>query len=596
MTARVPLRPMARILDARRRGADPDRIEKENLRQRHEELRDRLRIKAEQRLLIAIVLTILLFSGLGFRVTQLALTPVAEDPVNSHTDLVALRGDLLDRRGTVLATNLPTRSLYADPNLILNHVAAARALAGLFPDLDEDTLRARLAPDRSMVFLKDELSLAQQQAVNDIGDPGLKLGYREMRLYPNGPVAAHVLGAVQYGMKGTSGAELKGVDGVEAWFDAALSDPARQGAPIRLSLDLRLQVIMEEVLAAGMDRLGAVGAAAVLMDVETGEVLAMASLPDFDPNARPDKTPADDRGTGPLFNRAAQGVYELGSVVKTLTYAWALERGIVTPDMIIDTRAPLQIGPDKINDAGRHDTSMPAEQVLVESSNVGTARIARAADPDFMPEMLDAFGLLTPTGIELPKARAARSSLPDTLRPIRVATMSYGQGMHTSVLHIATAYAAIANGGRRVTPTLLADGGEGMGDRIVSEATARHVLNALRRVVVEDKGTANFARLPGYDIGGKTGTAKKYDPKTGRYFDDRYLNTFAQVFPVAEPKYVLVVTLDEPEYVRPAGVERYAGWTAVPVAAEITRRIAPVIGLRPSIEPRGELALTASGN
>lgn len=596
MTARVPLRPMARILDARRRGADPDRIEKENLRQRHEELRDRLRIKAEQRLLIAIVLSILLFSGLGFRVTQLALTPVAGEPVTSRTDLVALRGDLLDRHGTVLATNLPTRSLYADPNLILDHVAAARALAGLFPDLEEDKLRARLAPDRSMVFLKDELSLAQQQAVNDIGDPGLKLGYREMRLYPNGPVAAHVLGAVQYGMKGTSGAELKGVDGVEAWFDAALSDPAREGAPIRLSLDLRLQVIMEEVLAAGMDRLGAVGAAAVLMEVETGEVLAMASLPDFDPNARPDKTPADDKGTGPLFNRAAQGVYELGSVVKTLTYAWALERGIVTPEMIIDTRAPLQIGPDKISDAGRHDTSMPAEQVLVESSNVGTARIARAAEPEFMPEMLDAFGLLTPTGIELPKARAARSSLPDTLRPIRVATMSYGQGMHTSVLHIATAYAAIANGGRRVTPTLLADGGEGLGDRIVSEDTARHVLNALRRVVVEDKGTANFARLPGYDIGGKTGTAKKYDPKTGRYFDDRYLNTFAQVFPVADPKYVLVVTLDEPEYVRPAGVERYAGWTAVPVAAEITRRIAPVIGLRPSIEPRGELALTASGN
>lgn len=581
MTAHAPMRPTPRIQDARR----------------HDELRERLQSRAEQRLLIALVLTLVLFSLLGVRVARLALSEAEINPGGAGVKVMTVRRDVVDRHGTVLATNLPTRSLYADRSAFFDPRQAARGLAALFPDMDATDLERRFSDRRkSTIFLKDELSVAQQDAVRSIGEPGLKLGHRDIRLYPNGAVAAHVVGAVRDGLKDHAGAEIKGTAGVEAWFDAELTAPAKADLPLRLSLDLRLQVIVEEVLGNGMAWSGAIGAGAVLMEVDTGEVLALASLPDFDPNARPVAPDPEKAADHPLFNRAAQGVYELGSIMKTLTYAWALENGAITPETIMDTRSPLVVPGAKLTDAGRHRPRMSAEDMLVESSNVGTGRLAIAQGPAFMEGMLDAFGLLDPTGLNLPEARRAKGRLPEKWREVGLATVSYGHGFSTSLMHMATAYGTIANGGRAVRPTLLAGGGDGLGDRVVSEQTAAHVLRALQRVVDDEAGTANFGHIPGYAIGGKTGTARKVNPDGPGYLDGVYLSSFVSVFPIDDPKYVLAVMLDSPEIIA-LGKRRFeAGWTAVPVAAEITRRMLPVVGLRPSIEPGGGLALTAAGN
>ena len=590
---RTPLRPLARVLRARERGEDPSRIEAENLRLRNEANADRARARAEGRLLLLGLAFTVAFGAVGVRMGALAATVPDEQRVAAEGRAInGQRADILDRNGRVLATNFATHALYAQPRQMIEPDRAARELAAIFPDLDEERLKKDFNGSRSFVWVRKRISPEQMQMVHDIGSPGLLFGPREMRLFPNGPVAAHILGGARFDNEGVSSADVVGTAGVERLFDARLRDPAQASAPLKLSLDLTVQAATEEVLAGGMALMNAKGAASVLMDVHTGEVLALASLPDFDPNTRPTPLTKGDRSDDPLFNRAVQGLYELGSTFKIFTVAQAMELGQVNPTTLIDTKGPLMFGRQRIRDFHRMDPQMTVEDVIAESSNVGTARIALNIGANRQREFLAGLGLTDPTGIELTEAASGKPLLPPRWGEVTTATVSYGHGISVSPLHLAQAYATIANGGRLVTPTLLA-GGSVPGVQVMRPEVARRSVAMLRRVVTE--GTASMGDVAGYEVAGKTGTADKPKP-TGGYYSDRTITTFASVFPASDPKYVLIVTLDEPVQTIGDEPKRTAGWTAVPVAAEMIRRIAPLLGLRPAIEPVDTAGVTLTAN
>lgn len=580
---RTPLRPLARILSARSRGENPDAIERENIRLRHEEMRDRMRLRAESRLLFVGVMFVIGFSMVGARMSVLASSDVAEPLASaSSAKIVAQRANIVDRNGRVLATNLITNSLYAQPHQMVEPKRAAEELVKIFPDLDKAKLEKDFTGTRKFLWIKKKLSPEQLQLVHDIGEPGLLFGPREMRLYPNGRLASHVLGGASFGREGVHSAEVIGTAGVEKAFDEYLRDPARDGAALQLSIDTTLQSAARRVLYGGMKLMNAKGATSVLMDVRTGEILSMVSLPDFDPNARPLPLVKGDPSDSPLFNRAVQGVYELGSTFKIFAVAQALELGIVNPATMIETKGPMVWGKYRIRDFHNYGPKLSVTDVVVKSSNIGTAKVALDIGSKRQKEFLSSLGFFEPTPVELIEAPYAKPLIPKKWSEIVTMTASYGHGLAASPLHLAAAYASIVNGGTKVSPTLLKRSAVATGPRVISERTSAQARLMLREAV--ERGTASFARVDGYAIGGKTGTADK-PKRTGGYHKEKVISTFAAAFPIDRPKYVLVVTLDEPVETSGTKPRRTAGWTAVPVAAEMIRRMAPLLGLRPEIEP-----------
>ncbi|MFP1644072.1 peptidoglycan D,D-transpeptidase FtsI family protein [Pontitalea aquivivens] len=591
---RTPLRPLARILDARARGENPDAIERENIRLRGEATRDRARARAEGRLLVMAALFLAGFVTVGTRMGMLAAVEPQEPQLASSGEaILAQRADILDRNGRVLATNLVTHALYAQPMMMVDPVGTADKLVDIFPDLDRDRLVRDFTGGRKFLWIRKKISPEQMQAVHDIGDPGLLFGPREMRLYPNGALAAHIMGGASFGREGVDSAEVIGVAGVEKAFDGWLRDPANAGAPLRLSIDLTVQAAMEEVLYGGMKLMDAKGATGILMEVATGEIVAMASLPDFDPNNRPAPLTKGDASDSPLFNRAVQGVYELGSTFKIFAVAQALDMGLVNPQTMIETKTPMYFGKHRIKDFRNYGPQLSVTQVIAKSSNVGTARIATMIGGEAQQDFLRRMGFFEPTTVELAEAPTGRPLLPPRWGELVTLTVSYGHGMSASPLHLAAGYAMLANGGRRVTPTLIHGAARPPGEQIVRPEVARQAVDMMRKVVTE--GTASFGEVAGYQVAGKTGTAEKPKPGGG-YWDERNINTFASVFPASDPKYVLIVSMDEAVDTSGSEPRRTAGWTAVPVAAEVVRRTAPLLGLRPLPEPAEPGAITLVRN
>ncbi|MCL7464391.1 penicillin-binding protein 2 [Phaeovulum sp. NW3] len=591
---RTPLRPLARILDARAKGENPDAIERENIRLRGEATRDRARARAEGRLLVMAALFLAGFVTVGTRMGMLAAVEPQEPQLASSGEaILAQRADILDRNGRVLATNLVTHALYAQPMMMVDPVGTADKLAGIFPDLDRDRLVRDFTGGRKFLWIKKKISPEQMQAVHDIGDPGLLFGPREMRLYPNGALAAHIMGGASFGREGVDSAEVIGVAGVEKAFDGWLRDPANAGAPLRLSIDLTVQAAMEEVLYGGMKLMDAKGATGILMEVATGEIVAMASLPDFDPNNRPAPLTKGDASDSPLFNRAVQGVYELGSTFKIFAVAQALEMGLVNPQTMIETKTPMYFGKHRIKDYRNYGPQLTVTDVIAKSSNVGTARIATMIGGEAQQDFLRRMGFFESTKVELAEAPTGRPLLPPRWGELVTLTVSYGHGMSASPLHLAAGYAMLANGGRRVTPTLIHGAAPTPGEQIIRPEVARQAVDMMRKVVTE--GTASFGEVAGYQVAGKTGTAEKPKPGGG-YWDERNINTFASVFPASDPKYVLIVSMDEAVDTSGSEPRRTAGWTAVPIAAEVVRRTAPLLGLRPVPEPADPEAITLVRN
>lgn len=580
---RTPLRPLARILPARDKGENPDNIERENIHRRHQDMQQKARVRAEGRLLVMAVAFFCAFAVVGGRMALMATT-VPTEPLASASGaaIAAQRADIVDRKGRILATNFETHSLYAQPPQMIDPESAAKGLVSIFPDLDEKDLLEDFTGKRKFLWIKRKISPEQKQAVHDLGDPGLLFGPREMRLYPNGKLAAHVMGGASFGKEGVSSAEVIGVAGVEKQFDSYLRDPANGAKPLQLSLDLTVQAAAEQVLYGGMKLMSAKGATSILMDVYTGEVISVVSLPNFDPNARPRPPTEGDPSDSALFNRSVQGVYELGSTFKIFTAAQAVDLGLVNPDTMIDIRGPLRWGKFRIKDFKNYGNTMTVSKIIVKSSNIGTARLAQQIGIKRQKQFLAALGMFDPTPFEISEARTGKPLLPKQWSELSTMTISYGHGLSVSPMHLAAGYATIANGGYYVSPTILKQDGPQLGPRVLSEGASAAARKMLRKVVTE--GTASFGEVPGYAVGGKTGSADKPKPRGG-YYEDKLISTFASLFPAHDPKYVLIVTLDEPSIYTLGETRRTAGWTAVPVAAEMIGRIAPLLGLRPEIEP-----------
>ncbi len=589
---RIAVRPLSRILPARIRGEDPGKIEKENLKIRHERMRDYERVRSNIRLLLIIVMFACIYTAIGARFAMLASVQPAEPIAQSNNvSIFAQRADIVDRKGRILATNLETYALYVETRHLIDPLSTAHKLADLFDDLNAKDLYSEFTGKKKFLWIKKKLSPEQMQAVHDIGDPGLRFGPRETRLYPNGALASHILGGASFGKEGVHSAEIVGVAGIEKTFDQQLRDPLQSKKPLKLTIDLSIQAAVEHVLEGGVRLLNAKGAAAILMEVDTGHIISLASLPDFDPNHRPGLPVRGAAAESPLFNKAIQGVYDLGSTFKIFTVAQAMELGVVDPKTKVNTKGPIRIGGYKINDYRNNGPELPVWEVITKSSNLGTARIAKLIGPEKQREFLSSLGFATHTSIEMIEAKGGKPLWPKRWNELETMTISYGHGISITPLHLATGYAMLANGGRLVKPTIIEGVKSDLGPRVISKEVAHNSLAMLRGVVLG--GTASIADVSGYFVGGKTGTADKPSAQGG-YDQEKNITSFASIFPIDEPKYVLVVALDEAQDTSGPEPKRTAGWTAVPVSAEIIARVAPLLGLRPKFNNNSNLSVTLS--
>ena len=467
---------------------------------------------------------------------------------------------ITDRKGNILAIDIATASLYGDPAKIADIDQVASALAAVLP-VEQHRLRARLDnPDRRFAWLSRYLTPQQQAQVHDLGLPGIGFRREYRRVYPHGELFSHVLGYANI--------DNQGLAGFEKFLDQN-NPPTVADNSVALSLDLQAQHVLRDELMAAMQEFRARGAAACLMDVHTGEIVALVSLPDFDPN-HPMKSPPRAR-----FNQATLGVYEPGSVFKSFTTAMALEANGLRPEDVFDVRAPLRIAGFSIKDFHPAERPLNIAEILTHSSNIGAAQLALQVHEEAHREFWQRLGLLQAAQLEIPEIGAPL--LPKKWGDIERATIAFGYSVSVSPLQLASATASLVNGGYRVAPTLLRRSEPAPQTRILSEETSFAMRGMLRQVV--RVGTGRKADVEGYPVLGKTGTAEKIS--AGRYDKNRHRNFFLSAFPAPEPRYSLIVMLDEPKGHKGTFGYATAGWTAAPVTGRIIARVAPLLGLRP---------------
>lgn len=519
------------------------------------------------RLLFAGGIFLLLFGLVAWRLVTVTLVPgtvqeARARPVAEAT-MPTLRAGITDRNGILLATTLPTVNLHANAKQVRNPEDAAKRLAQVLPEIDPDKTLERLKSGASFVYLYRNLTPGQQFEVNRLGIPGLAFENGERRVYPQGDLFSHVVGMTDI--------DNHGISGVERRFDERLA----KGRQVRLSLDIRVQTALAGILKDAVATYQAAGAAGIVQDVQTGEVIALVSMPDFDPN----RNETLDRDTA--FNRATLGVYEMGSVFKIFNTAIALESGKIHLDDRFDS-TPVKIAKYTIHDihAMKHWVTVP--EILIHSSNAGSARMAMEFGADLQRSYLSRLGMFAPAAVELPEVGAPQVP-PAPWGQITVATVSFGHGISVSPLQVTTAASTLVNGGIFRPATLLARGRDEAdpGSRVISETTSQAMRRLMRMVVTE--GSGRRAEVPGFRVAGKTGTAEKV--VNGRYSHTAVLASFLAVFPADAPRYTLLVSLDDPKGIPATSNLTTAGMNAAPTAGKAIAAIAPMLGLVPGPDP-----------
>lgn len=473
--------------------------------------------------------------------------------------MVEQRRAIHDRNGVLLASSAPTRSLYAHPHDVANPEAVVHILAKHIPDLNRRVLLRRLSSDAKFVWLKRHLTPEEQEALLWSGIPGVHLHDDYRRIYPHGHLFSHVLGYTDV--------DGKGIAGVEQSFNDRLSN-THADESLRLSMDIRLQRSMRNALVDAMGHFQAVAATGAIFHIPTAQARAMVSLPDYDPN-HPMASPGDAR-----FNRLSVGQYELGSLFKVLSTAMALEHGNLNIRDGFDTSEPIRFKANTIRDYHGKKRWLSVPEILTYSSNIGTVKMVKAAGMEHQREFLRGLGMFSRVGIEL-EERVVPTT-PDHWRPIKQATISYGHGIAVTPLHLIQAMLAVNSGGVYRDMTLL-DGTTKPGRRLISEDTARQV-NQMMRAVVK-YGTAKLANVPGYAVGGKTGTANKV--KAGHYEADKKRSSLVAAFPMPKPEYLIFVMLDEPKGTKETFNYATGGWVAAPVVGRVVREMGHLLGIPP---------------
>ncbi len=489
-----------------------------------------------------------------------------EKPAIAATPRIgALRGTIVDRNGELMATSLRMASVYADATLVRDPAALAKQLAKILTGEKEKDLLTKLASKRKFIWIARNITPRQVQAINTMGEPSLSFQDESRRIYPHGNLTSHILGYTDV--------DGIGIAGIEKSYQKQLAEGEED---LHLTIDLRIQHLLHRELSAAMKTFSAKAAIGAVMDVNNGEIIAMVSLPDFDPY-HPAAASDDSK-----FNRATLGVFEMGSTMKLFPVAAALDRGIANFGTTYDARVPIRFGRHTINDYHAEKRVMTLTEVFLHSSNIGTARMAQSLGETGLRDFYQKLGFLDRVPLDLPERGAPL--YPRPWREIHTLTASYGHGIAVTPVHLLRAASALTNGGTMVEPTLtLHDNAQApKGARIVSEETSRRIRDLLEIVVAG--GTGRKAAVEGYGVGGKTGTA---DKTLGRgYNRNARLSSFIGVFPIEEPRYVVLATIDEPQPTKETYGYATGGWTAAPVVGRVIEQMAPLYHIAPHVPTR----------
>ena len=525
-----------------------------------------------------VVALVLGFGLVGGRLVQLGMV-VPDNTIEGQARdaITATRPPILDRNGLEMAVDIRVPSLYAEPRRIIDVEEAVRGIRSVLPDLSEDWLRRRLTGDKGFVWVQRELSPAIQDRIMGLGIPGIEFLTESKRFYPGMSEASHILGSTNV--------DNQGIAGIERQMDhedlALLQDLglARGNAltPVNLSVDMRVQHVMHEQLVDAMTRYSAIAAAGVMMDIHTGEIIALASIPDFNPNVPASALVKDS------FNRITAGIFEPGSIFKTVTMAAALNSGAVSINDQFDARYGIRFGRFTIDDFHGKHRVLSVPEIYKYSSNIGTIRVMQAMGKDNYRAFLSTMGFDARVPFELPEMRLP--TVPKELSEVGAATASFGHGLSVSPLHMVTAYAAFVNGGNYIAPTLfkrdLAEA-EPLYRRVISESASTDIRYLMRLNALEGSGTYMNKESLGYRVGGKTGTAEKV--VDGRYSSTKVTNFFGSAFPMDNPRYAMIIMVDEPKRENER-MGTTAGFNAGMVTGRIVQRVAPMLGIAPDFAP-----------
>ncbi len=534
----------------------------------------------KSRVYLALFGFVMVYSLIAGRLIMLGLTDIGPESsyISAQDSVAASRPNLIDRNGEILATDIRTASLYAEPRKIIDVDEAIEGLGGVLPELRSETVRKRLSSRAGFIWLKRELTARQKQEIHNLGIPGIGFLEENKRFYPGGATASHIVGAVNVDNQGISGMELA-MD--REWLGDIQSLGFTKGRPLEpvaLSVDLRAQHVVRDELSKSMERFKAIAAVGIVLDVKTGEVVAMSSLPDYDPN---DRAEALDPNR---LNRSTAGVYEMGSVFKGFTVAMALDSGKVGINDSFDATRPIRAGGRTINDFHGKRRILSVPEVFIYSSNIGTIKMMQSVGIEAQQEFFGRLGLTKRVDTELPENAAPL--LPPKWNELAAMTISFGHGISVTPMQTAVAAAALVNGGTLIPPTFYPRSQEQaakLGKKVISERVSGMIRYLFRLNVLS--GSGRRAKVPGYVVGGKTGTAEKIE--NGRYVNNKRRNSFLSAFPMDDPRYVVLVVLDEPKPEKP-GVGATAGMNAAPTVAAIIRRIAPMLGVMPRFGEGGE--------
>lgn len=525
-----------------------------------------------------ILALVLGFGLVSARLVQLGMVvPDSTIEGQARDVITATRPPILDRNGLEMAVDIRVPSLYAEPRRIIDVEEAVRKIRTVLPDLSETWLRNRLTGDKGFVWVQRELSPAIQDRIMRLGIPGVEFLTESKRFYPGMSEASHILGSTNIDNQGISGIE-RHMDGEDVALLQELGLARGNAlAPVELSIDMRVQHVMHEQMMDAMTRYQAIAAAGVMMDIHTGEIIALASVPDFNPNEPASALVKDS------FNRITAGIFEPGSIFKTVTLAGALSSGAVSINDQFDARFGVRFGRFTIGDFHGKHRILSLPEVYKYSSNIGTIRVMQAMGKDAFREFLTTMGFDARVPFELPEMRLP--TVPKQLSEVGAATASFGHGLSVSPLHMVTAYAAFVNGGNYVPPTLYKRDQAAAAPlyrRVITEDASAQMRYLMRLNALEGSGTQMNKAALGYRVGGKTGTAEKV--VDGRYSSNKVTNFFGSAFPLDNPRYAMVIMVDEPKAENPQSGTT-AGWNAGAITGRVVQRVAPMLGIAPDFSP-----------